>query len=259
MSLKQRPIGVFDSGQGGLSVLRALYQIIPNENYVFYGDSKNAPYGIKSPEEVYQLSKNIVDLLIDKYNVKAIVIACNTATSVAAQQLREEYDIPIIGLEPAIKPAVKTFPDGKIIVMATPLTLSGTKFNHLVNSLHSDAQIIKVPAPQLVKFVERDELDTAEIKDYLHRILDEYLPVDAIVLGCTHFPFAQKAIQEIAGTVSFFDGSWGAARHLKNQLEKNNELIHANDHKGVIEFLNSNPDPREIELSKKLFNMHKLK
>lgn len=254
MTFKQ-PIGVFDSGLGGLSVLKQIYKLMPNEDYIFFGDSANAPYGIKSTQEVYELSKKITEMLINKYHVKAIVIACNTATSAAINRLREEYSIPIIGLEPAIKPAVQNNSHGKVIVMATPLTLAGKKFDQSAERFKNEATIIKAPAPDLVEYVERGELFSSGIKEYLHKILDDKLPVNAIVLGCTHFPFAQKAIQEVVGNdVEIYDGSMGAAMQLQRKLKDIGKLT-SNTSKGKIEFKNSNPDPKEIELSQKLFDM----
>ena len=169
---EKQPIGVMDSGLGGLSVLKEIIKLMPNEDYVYFGDSANAPYGTRTAEDVYRLTKNVVEMFIDQYNVKAIVIACNTATSAAAARLREEYDLPIIGLEPAIKPAAIDYPHGKIIAMATELTLAGSKFENRVRELGSNAEIIKVPAPDLVEYVEHGELDSTNVKNYLHQILD---------------------------------------------------------------------------------------
>ena len=247
---EKQPIGVMDSGLGGLSVLKEIIKLMPNEDYVYFGDSANAPYGTRTAEDVYRLTKNVVEMFIDQYNVKAIVIACNTATSAAAARLREEYDLPIIGLEPAIKPAAIDHPHGKIIAMATELTLAGSKFENRVRELGSNAEIIKVPAPDLVEYVEHGELDSTNVKNYLHQILDDKLPVDAVVLGCTHFPFVQAAIQEVVGQdVAIYDGSSGAARQLKHQLEAIHKLLTASD-QGTVNLNNS--DPSQIKLMEKL-------
>lgn len=250
---EKQPIGVMDSGLGGLSVLKEIINLMPNEDYVYYGDSANAPYGTKTQAEVYQLTKAVVDMFINQYHVKAIVIACNTATSAAAAQLREEYDLPIIGLEPAIKPAAIDFPNGKVIAMATELTLAGDKFEKRVHELGSNAQIIKVPAPELVEFVERGELDTPAVNEYLHQILDDKLPADAIVLGCTHFPFEKDAILKVAGPdVKTYDGANGAARQLKRQLANIDKLTSDQVH-GDLKLDNS--DPSQIDLMKKLLEL----
>ncbi len=252
----KRPIGIFDSGMGGLTVLRECVKIMENEDYIFYGDSFNAPYGVKSTEQVYQLSEKIVQRLL-KENVKAIVIACNTATSAAASRLRKEYpELPIVGLEPALKPAVLHKRNSTVLVMATPLTLKEKKFKNLMNRFEDQAKILELPAPDLVEFVERGEIDTPELKKYLRSILNPYVGnIDAVVLGCTHFPFAKKSIQQVVGNdVYVIDGGAGAARELRRLLEAKNER-RKEDRIGKIEFLNSNPDPGEIELSKKLFEL----
>lgn len=256
LTISNQPVGVFDSGLGGISVLKELHKLMPNEEYIFYGDSANAPYGIKTAKQVYDLSKKIVEMFINHYHVKAIVIACNTATSAAASKLRQEYSIPIIGLEPAIKPAIEENPNGKILAMATPLTLAGKKFDDTVRKYQTDSEIIKVPAPKLVEFVEKGELDSKNVINYLHEILDNNLPTDAVVLGCTHFPFVKATIKKVVGdNVKFYDGGQGAAKYLQQQLFSNNLLNTSNHHAGKITFYNSNPDPSEIKLSKALYNL----
>lgn len=249
----ERPIGVFDSGLGGISVLRELYQIMPNEDYIFFGDSKNAPYGTKSVEQVCNLSEKIVQDLI-KRDVKAIVIACNTATSAAASYLRQEYpDLPIVGLEPAVKPAVLHRSDSRVLVMATPLTLKEEKFNKLMQRFTDQAEIIKLPAPKLVEFVEKGELSSPELFVYLEEILAPYKQkVDAVVLGCTHFPFAKEAIQTVIGSdVYIVDGGAGAARELRHLLELNG-LRRKTLTQGKITFENSKKTKAELELSQRL-------
>lgn len=253
-SEKDRPIGVFDSGVGGISVLKEVYKLMPNESYLFYGDSLNAPYGIKDTEEVYQLSLKIVKNFI-KHNVKAIVIACNTATSAAINRLRMEYpEIVFVGLEPAVKPAVEHKKNSEVIVMATKLTLREKKFADLVSQYDKQAKIISLPASELVEFVERGEIEGPQLTNYLTGLLQPYLKsVDSIVLGCTHFPFAQKAIQKIVGPSVFItDGAYGAARRLQNELKRLN-LQNVSAEAGKVCFYNSNPDPAEIKLSRKLF------
>lgn len=249
----ERPIGIFDSGLGGISVLREIYQIMPNEDYIFFGDSKNAPYGTKSVEQVCALSEKIVQDFI-KRDVKAIVIACNTATSAAASYLRQKYpELPIIGLEPAVKPAVLHRPDSRVLVMATPLTLKEEKFNKLMQRFTDQAEIIKLPAPKLVEFVEKGELSSAELYAYLEEILAPYKQnVDAVVLGCTHFPFVKKAIQDVVGSKAYIiDGGAGAARELRHLLELN-DLRKKTSTQGKIIFENSKKTEAELELSQKL-------
>lgn len=250
----KRPVGVFDSGMGGLTVLRECVRIMGNEDYIFYGDSYNAPYGIRSTEQVYQLSERIVQRLL-RDDVKAIVIACNTATSAAATRLRKKYpDLPIVGLEPALKPAVLHRKNSTVVVMATPLTLKEKKFRDLTARFSDQAKIVSLPAPDLVEFIERGETDTPELRKYLKSILKPYIGrTDSVVLGCTHFPFAGRVIQDIMGSdVYVVDGGAGAARELRRLLEAGH-MRRTENRTGHITFLNSSPDPGEVELSRKLF------
>ncbi len=223
MSDLHAPIGVFDSGMGGISVLKELVRLMPNETYLFFGDSAHAPYGIRSVDEVKYLTLRAAEHLLAR-GCKAIVVACNTATSAAINTLRERWpDLPIIGLEPALKPAVLACPGGRVLVMATPLTLREQKFAALMQRYQQQAAILTQPAPELVEFVERAELDSSELLHYLRVLLQPYLddPVDGVVLGCTHFPFAQPIIREALGyPVRFFDGGAGAARETRRLLER---------------------------------------
>lgn len=247
------PIAVIDSGMGGITVLRKLYKLMPNENYIYYGDSANAPYGIKTTDEIRQLTVDGVEMLM-KMGAKAIVIACNTATSAAAAGLREKYPgYPIIGLEPAVKPAALSMEQPIVLVLATPLTLREQKYLRLVERFEGEATFIPLPAPQLVRFIESGNLDSKEEIEYLEEILAPYADnkVDAVVLGCTHFPFARRQIQRILGDeVLVFEGGKGAARHCKRLLE-NIDLLADENQDGKITFMNS--DENKIELCKKMF------
>lgn len=253
-----RPIGVFDSGQGGLTVLSRLVDLMPNEDYVFYGDSANAPYGVKSKEEVYQLAKRVVDELIDKHQVKAVMIACNTATSAAADRLRREYSLPIIGIEPAVKPAAEENPGRRVVAMATPLTLEQDKFNQLVAECAEPGQVVKVPAPKLVELIEKGQTDSPAIYQYLEELLAPYVGKAAgVVLGCTHFPFAKQAIQEILGPqAKVYDGAIGAAAEVKRQLASRDEL---NDSSQPGQILFENSAPAGADLSKRLYALYRQK
>lgn len=252
-TVSELPIGVFDSGVGGISVLKELYRLLPNENYLFYGDSANAPYGTRSTEDVRQLSFAVTEKLLEK-KIKALVIACNTATSAAVKQIRARYpQLPVVGLEPAIKPAVERFPQTKIAIMATPLTLREEKLQKLFVRYQNSAELFKVPAPQLVEYVEKGELNTPVVRSYLKGLLDPLGKLSAIVLGCTHFPFVKPAIRQVVGPKSaIIDGGAGAARELRRLLE-NAELLNFQSAPGKVVFYNSNPDPKEIALSQRLF------
>ena len=253
MNKKSDPIAVIDSGMGGITVLRKLYKLMPNENYIYFGDSANAPYGVKSTDEIRQLTVDGFEMLKDM-GAKAIVIACNTATSAAAAGLREKYpDFPIIGLEPAVKPAALSMEQPVVLVLATPLTLREKKYLKLVERFEGEATFIPLPAPELVRFIESGKLDSREEIDYLEKILAPYADnrVDAVVLGCTHFPFARRQIQRILGDeVLVFEGGKGAARQCKRLLE-NIDLLADEEQDGKITFLNS--DESKIPLCRQMF------
>lgn len=252
---KDCPIGVFDSGVGGISVLRDLHRLMPQEDYHFFGDSDNAPYGIKTTDEVKKLSFDIVDHFVEQ-EVKAIVIACNTATSAAVGDIRQAHpNLTVIGLEPAIKPAVLRKPNSQILVMATPLTLREQKFQELLKQYENLADLVLVPAPDLVEYIEQGDLNSPAVMNYLTELLTPYKETaDSIVLGCTHFPFVKSAIQEVMGDKQFIiDGGPGAARELQRIL-RDKELLQPLNHQGRVTFANSEIGTGKIELSERLFN-----
>lgn len=253
MIFKNSPIAVFDSGMGGVSVLRQLYRLMPCENYIYFGDSKNAPYGTKTTEEILNLTTEKVEYLIDK-GAKAVVIACNTATSAAAQELRRKHEgYPIIGLEPALKPAALSKDHPTVVVLATELTLRENKFAALLERFENEADVIKLPAPKIVELVENDKVDTDEMVQYLEEIFAPYdkSKIDCVVLGCTHFPFAKHQIQKFfEDKVEIFNGAEGAARQTKHLLEESG-MLNDSTEKGKVIFENS--DEKHIEFSKKLF------
>ncbi|MBR3018551.1 MAG: glutamate racemase [Clostridia bacterium] len=232
------PIGMFDSGVGGISVLREAVRLLPNERFVFYGDTKNAPYGTKSKETVLALSRNVVKELL-KLGVKAIVIACNTATSAAAADLRMEYpELPIIAMEPALKPASLLHRDGVVLSLATPGTIAGEKYAHLY-ALYGEG-VISLPCPGLMEFVERGELSGPALNTYLERLFAPYASkhVEAIVLGCTHYSFLKKSIASFYPGVPLLDGNEGTVRQLRRRLESKG-LLAPEDAKGGVELLSS--------------------
>lgn len=243
-------IGVFDSGVGGISVLRELIQIMPNENYLYFGDSVHAPYGTKTLEEVRALTIENVQTLLDK-GAKSVVVACNTATSAAVAALRKMYpELPLVGIEPAIKPAVLACPGQRIVVMATPMTLCQDKFQKLMQKYEDMAQIIPLPCPGLMEFVERGDLESEELHKYLTELLWGVQKEDiaAIVLGCTHYPFARKMISEVVGKeVSVFDGGNGTAREMHRRLMVAGRLSDAKT-QGSVKFINSRNTHKEQEL-----------
>ncbi len=252
---KDQPIAVMDSGVGGISVLAALVKQMPHEDFLYFGDSENAPYGQKSREAVLSLTRSHLESFLSR-GIKAFVIACNTATSAAARSLREEYpDLPIIGIEPAVKPAAFVSDNPTVLVMATPLTLREEKFNHLAERFEGKARILPCPAAGLVELVEAGVLEGYGLHSHLSRLLAPFADetVDAVVLGCTHYPHIRSAIAAHfpVGT-PILDGGEGTARHTKNLLAEK-DLLRSEDHMGRVEFLNSSSDPALLALSKALF------
>ena len=214
-------IAVFDSGVGGLSVLRHLMARMPNERYLYFGDSANAPYGSRSTEDVRMLTLAAVESILAVYPVKALVVACNTATAAAIGVLREKYpDRIIIGIEPALKLAADHFPGGRIGVMATQVTLREEKFDALLHRFDADCTVEKIPAPGLVELIESGKADSAQTDELLKKILAPYVgKLDALVLGCTHYPFAAKAISRVLGDgVVLLDGGEGTAKETQRRL-----------------------------------------
>ncbi|MEG2544461.1 MAG: glutamate racemase [Longicatena sp.] len=255
MKQNDKAIGVFDSGLGGISVVKELQKQMPNENFIYYGDSEFAPYGTKKKEEIMKRCIQICEFFLVK-EVKAIVIACNTATSACVNELRELYPrLPIVGMEPALKLAAQRKSEQTIMVMATPFTLKEKKFADLMAIYEQEHNIIKLPCPALVQIVEHNELDNEElVQEQLNCYFSEYdlKKVDSIVLGCTHFVFFRKQIQNMLGSsIALVDGNIGTARHLKDILANLDEE-NMSGYKGTIKIYNSTKDDSFIDLSKKL-------
>lgn len=216
---RDRPVAVFDSGVGGISTLGALRRVLPKEHFIYYGDTANAPYGVKSREEIMACVRNVIDRLMT-FGPKAIVIACNTASSVAAATLREEMTLPVIAIEPALKPASLNRHGGEILVLATPVTLRLEKFRHLMNQWGKGA--LPRPCSGLMELVETENMAGAE--RYLKDLLKEYEghQLDAVVLGCTHYVFLRPVLKKLLPEATLIlDGNAGTARQLKRVLEKN--------------------------------------
>ncbi len=221
-----RPIGVFDSGLGGLSVLGDIRKWMPAENLIYFGDSAHAPYGVKSRQQVKQLSITICDYLVGK-GVKAIVVACNTATSAAISDLRKRYDIPIIGMEPALKPAVEQTETGVVAVLATALTLKESKFQSLLEQFRTGRRVLSIPCPELVSLVESGVLEGEVADAAVFASLKEVdkQNLSAVVLGCTHYVFLKPVFEKILGPkIRLIDGNRGTVLQLKKLLENRNQL-----------------------------------
>lgn len=245
-------IAVFDSGVGGISVLRHLVRQLPGEKFLYFGDSANAPYGTRPTQEVRALTLAAAKHLFEAYPVKALVLACNTATAAAVEELRRVYPQRIIvGIEPALKLAADHFPGGRVGVMATQVTLREEKFDALLHRWDDTCSVAKIPAPGLVELVEGGKGDSPQTQALLEEILSPYIGrLDALVLGCTHFPFAAGAIEKVLGRdVALLDGGDGTARETKRRLELADLLEQGT---GSVTILNSQPGERMVELSWKL-------
>ena len=231
-----KKIGIFDSGIGGLTTLKEIQNILPNEDIIYYADSKNNPYGSKTKEELEKITSNIVDQLIKK-DVKIIVIACNTATTNCIDYLRNKYkDMIFVGTEPAIKVACdKNYKN--ILVLATPTTISSERTQELVSKNKKDYEnFYLVPCNGLANAIERN--DQTKIDELLKEILTPYQDknIDAIVLGCTHYPLIKCKIQEYFKNSILIDGNKGVSNQVKYQLETNN-LLKQNNTKSKVEFI----------------------
>ena len=256
MERSELPVLFFDSGVGGISILRRSVRLLPCEDYLYFGDSLHAPYGVRSLGEVRELCLNALEPLIAR-GVKALVVACNTATSAAIGALRERHpDLIVIGTEPAIKPAVERHEGGRILVMATPMTLKEEKFLALQAQYQPRAEIIPLPCPGLMEFVEQGVTSGGAVEGYLLDKLEPYrnVPVSAIVLGCTHYPFLTGAIRRIVGRhVEIIDGADGVAQQLRSRLAAEN-LLSARTEPGRVAFENSLDQPESLELCRTLLN-----
>ena len=251
MNRKEDYIAVFDSGVGGISVLRQLVRQMPGERFLYYGDSANAPYGTKTTAQVRDLAFAVAEKLLAR-GIKALVVACNTATSAAIDELRNAYsELIVVGIEPAVKLAAKQFPGGSIGVMATPVTLREAKFNHLVAVCSADCTVVRLPAPGLPELVERGLGDSPEADALLAAVLGSWRgKLDALVLGCTHYPFAAPAIRRVLGEdVALIDGGEGTARETKRRLAQAGLLEQG---QGELIWENSSGDGSVIELCKQL-------
>ena len=271
---KTDPVTVFDSGLGGLSVVRELIKLLPHENIIYFGDSLHAPYGIKETDELIELCEANFKMFLEM-RAKCVVIACNTATSVAGAYLTEKYPhIPIIGIEPAVKPAAKSGNMPRVLVLATPVTIKGEKLGKLIFSLKDEARFTLLPAPKLVDFVESgitDKCPSEELISYLRELFynsgiagcDEDGPeapcaqrtsvsrrFDAIVLGCTHFPFVKDSIVKALGyKPAIFDGAPGTSRQVRRKLSQAG-LLNNSEKPGRITLLNS--DETKLPLERQL-------
>ena len=246
---KHSYIAVFDSGVGGVSVLRELRALMPGERFYYFGDSANAPYGKKTTEKVRELTLAAGKKLLEDLDCKALVVACNTATAAAIIDLRERYpDRIVVGIEPALKLACDRHPGGTIGIMATDVTLREKKLAALMERVKRDCTVLRVQAPGVVELVEAGKADTGEAVELMERLLGPYTgKLSALVLGCTHYPFMKKAMGKVlGGGVELLDGGAGTARETRRRLLEAGLL---NDDRGELVVENSSGDPEKIRLT----------
>ncbi len=251
MGRKSDFIAVFDSGVGGISVLRQLMRVLPNERFLYYGDSANAPYGTKTTQQVRQLALDVAQKLKSR-GIKALVVACNTATAAAINDLRQAYpELIVVGIEPALKLAVDRYPQGRIGVMATPVTLRGEKFHQLLERFAHEHKVDLIPAPGLADLIEAGKQNEAEGEALLWQLLTPFIgKLDALVLGCTHYPFASEVISRILGPDTvLLDGAEGTAAQTCRALQTAGLLW---DGPGEVIIENSDPKEEILLLSRKL-------
>lgn len=243
----------FDSGVGGLTVMRDACRKLPSESYLYYADTLNVPYGTHTKEEVFGFVAGCIDDILSCYEVRAIIIACNTATSVAVDDLRKRYSFPIIGMEPAVKPALQVVRASgrRVLATATPLTLKEDKFRRLLGKLEEPSRVDTLGLPGLVRFAEDGMFDGPEVRDYLR---EQLAPFDlerygAIVLGCTHFVFFKEAIRElIPEHMVVMDGNAGTVKQMMRVLELEEDVDRGGEPDIVyMSSLGTDEDKRKLE------------
>ena len=249
-------IGIFDSGIGGMTLLHQAMITLPQENFIFYADTDHVPYGTKTKEQVIGFVDEVMQFMI-AHDCKAVVIACNTATSVAAEIMRGKYEIPIIGIEPAVKPAVEQSAGKRVMVVATPLTIQEEKLKNLVEKV-DDAHLVDLLAlPRLVPFAEQGEFDTPQVEEYLREMLEPFSLEEygELVLGCTHFNYFKDSFHKLLPSdVRMIDGSAGTVNQLKRILEGNG-LLEQNE--GKVRYFTSGRELTKEQDLQRMEMLHK--
>ena len=235
--MKQSSIGIFDSGVGGISVLREIRQLLPAENLIYYADSGHCPYGGKPSEAILTRANFITEFMLSR-QVKMVVVACNTATIAAVESLRDTYPIPFVGMEPGVKPAAVVTRSGAVGVLATGAALAGEKFHRLIAQHAQGVRIITQPCPGLVDCVERGDLYGPEPRALVQKYTAPLLAqgVDTLVLGCTHYPFLRPLIADVVGpAVTLLDTGAAVARQVRRVLVRES-LLNVDTAAGRIEW-----------------------
>lgn len=252
----QKSIIVFDSGFGGISVLKRLVDTMPSENYLYYGDSANAPYGSRSKEQIRELTLSAITEARKRCDAKVIVIACNTATAIAKEALQSSCpDIPVFGILPAVEAAAVSKKSPRVLVLATAGTIASETYQNILSGVQNDAEVVSVAAPEIVRYVEGGMHQRQTLINHLAETLAPYkhLKFDCVVLGCTHFPFAADVIEEVLGySVRFYDGSMLTAKQVKEALEERHARSTQND-SGSIQIVNSANRQESVHFAWKLF------
>ncbi len=221
------PVGMFDSGMGGLSVYREVRQELPAESLVYIADSAHVPYGDKPPEYIERRASLLTEFLVQRHGVKAVVIACNTATAFGVRSIRERFAVPVVAMEPALRPAAATTRTGVVGVLATAGTLESSQFESLVDRFGKGVQVVARPGSGLVEQVERGDVNGSATRAIVQEYLSPMLAAgaDAIVLGSTHYVFLRPLIQEMVGPkVALFDAGAAVARRLRQVLDEGSFL-----------------------------------
>jgi glutamate racemase len=245
MMTNDQPIGIFDSGVGGLSILKAIRRLMPNENLIYIADTEFVPYGDKSEAQIENRVLTIATHLID-LDVKALVVGCNTATAAAAQKLRVQFCLPIVGLEPALKPAAENSSNKRVGVLATQSTLNSQKYRDLKTKFGRQIELVEKSSPLFVNLVESTPIITDQTMELIEKELDPFkrANVDSLVLGCTHYPFLKNAIKEIMGPqVQLFDSALPVAHELRRRLSNN---LSSQQKQGSIHYYSSAPKKAQL-------------
>lgn len=251
------PIGIFDSGIGGVSTLGQAVHMLADENFIYFGDNGNGPYSLKTEDEIRQYCFQACDFLIEK-GVKAIVVACNTATAISISALREKYKLPVLGMEPAVKVAASFNLPGKIVVMGTGMTLKSKMLTRLIQRFGKGYEIVKLPCRDVITMIETGVIQGKDMETCLAGYFKGLDPksISSVVFGCTHFGVLEQPVKNILGNhVKIADGNEGTIRHLTGILKKADLLNLGNGSKGNVSFHNSGTNS-SLENSKKNFEIH---
>ncbi|HEY4494237.1 MAG TPA: glutamate racemase [Candidatus Paceibacterota bacterium] len=252
----KQPIGVFDSGVGGLSVLKELHKILPNEDFIFLADQLYVPYGEKTKKELINLGHRVVDYFIKKHDVKMVVVACNTSTCYSIDALRQGLTLSIVGTVPAIKPASERTKTGTIGIISTPATSKSPAVKNLIRDYCKGVKVINIGCKNLENAVENGNLNDNKVKKLLKKYLEKIknTDVDYLVLGCTHYPFLKEPIRKILGSkVKLIDGGTAIAKRTASLL-KTHKIINKNKNKGRTQYFTTGNPKKFSKVAGKLLN-----